>query len=1093
MAKFSEENLPNADCLQSANSSVVDSRERPALAGHDQGGGKRKLDELQGKPATDPTKEFSAREPFLLELFCGTAGVSAQFKRAGGKALGIDHHLNRNRLKSAAVKLDLTKPWVQTMVLEEVASGRVDGVHLGPPCGTSSRARNIPIKKKLKRQGVPSPKPLRSSRWPDGLPNLKGVNKERVAAANELYSFCRRVIEACERHNVLFTVENPTNSFMWETSFFRHLVDNHFFSDVDACEYGSEHKKSTGFLSNFFPNRLQLKCSGSHVHKPWTIKRSELGKWEFDTAKAAEYTIQMSQAIAMSFMDVFQCDPRFSFDDSVVNYAPKIASQLQPRRTRGPLLVAEFKHKVTIECFASDHPPKVISFDAVAPWQGVPIGSKLIDLQPIQSQKGECGRLAATYGVFFNEEEFISKVAELTHPFDMPMYLDESNLEAMTFILSHSPSEVAVYRSECIRYYIDRAKLLSQEEKALHDSMHSDLRPVMKSKRLLLFKEMLRDAGVSDEALFQDMVEGFKLIGDLNPSGQFQSKWKPASLSSDQLAQTAKWAQHAVVSSCKRVLEDNEIAVSVWEESIAQAALDKQWLKGPFTAAEISSRVGNDWIPARRFGVRQGGKIRPVDDFSQFLINSSVSCHEKIDLEGIDHICATARFFMGAVDESGACRFGGGGNSMLFCHRSWPADWNRSLKGRCLELKHAYKQLVRHPNDNWVSIIAVVNPLDSQVYFFEAIALPFGSVSSVIAFNRVARARRMILSRVFKLVVTNFFDDFCQIETELLATSSQQTAELVLDLLGWEISRGEDKRKPFASSFEILGAVISFEFEKVAFVRVSNKPSRVEQLVAVVDDLKKQLGRKVSRTIIESLKGRLLYAAGHTHGRCTQLACQLLHKFSGDGPFVILTAELIHAVVMALDQLTNAKPREIMPWSQQRTVLLFTDGAVEDDFGCVTYGALLVDMAVGKRFYFGGHIPDSLVNDWRSKGKKHVIAQAEIYPILVSKETWADLIYQRSVLWFTDNESARMALIRNYSPVIDNFLLLQVNSQLDLRVEARHWYSRVPSKSNPSDAASRLSFEAYSDACWSEPVFQLCLDCIVQLSELKRLLERGGK
>ena len=208
--------------------------------------------------------------------------------------MGIDHRLNRNRLKSAAVKLDLTESWVQAMILDEIASGRVDGVHLGPPCGTSSKARNIPIKKKLKRQGVPSPKPLRSSRRPDGLPNLKGVNKERVASANLLYSFCRSVIEACERYNVLFTVENPTNSFMWETSFFRHLVDNHFFSDVDACEYGSEHKKSTGFLSNFFPTRLQLKCSGSHVHKPWTIKRSELGKWEFDTAKAAEYHTDVS-------------------------------------------------------------------------------------------------------------------------------------------------------------------------------------------------------------------------------------------------------------------------------------------------------------------------------------------------------------------------------------------------------------------------------------------------------------------------------------------------------------------------------------------------------------------------------------------------------------------------------------------------------------------------------------------------------------------------------------------------------------------------------------------------------------------------------
>ena len=205
----------------------------------------------------------------------------------------------------------------------------------------------------------------------------------------------------------------------------------------------------------------------------------------------------------------------------------------------------------------------------------------------INSQKGNCGRLAATYGVYFNEEVFINKVSDVTHPFDMPLHLDESDLSAMNFILSRSPSEVAEYRNECIRYYIDRAKFLSRGEKELRDSMHADLRPVVKSKRLLLFKEMLKDAGVSDEALFQDMVDGFRLIGDVNPSGQFQSKWKRASLSSDQLAQTAKWAQRGVVSSCKRVLEDEEIAVSVWEESMAQAGSDKQLLKGPFTADEI--------------------------------------------------------------------------------------------------------------------------------------------------------------------------------------------------------------------------------------------------------------------------------------------------------------------------------------------------------------------------------------------------------------------------------------------------------------------------------------------------------------------------
>lgn len=51
--------------------------------------------------------------------------------------------------------------------------------------------------------------------------------------------------------------------------------------------------------------------------------------------------------------------------------------------------------------------------------------------------------------------------------------------------------------------------------------------------------------------------------------------------------------------------------------------------------------------------MRQGNKIRPVDDFSQYLINSSITCHDKIDLEGIDNICAVARFFVGAPQGDG--------------------------------------------------------------------------------------------------------------------------------------------------------------------------------------------------------------------------------------------------------------------------------------------------------------------------------------------------------------------------------------------------------------------------------------------------------
>ena len=103
----------------------------------------------------------------------------------------------------------------------------------------------------------------------------------------------------------------------------------------------------------------------------------------------------------------------------------------------------------------------------------------------------------------------------------------------------------------------------------------------MATKRLLLFKEMMADAGVVDPLLFEELCNGFRLVGDLSPSGQFPPQWKPAVLGIEQLRQTAVWAQRAVVGSCRRVLEDPEVAAAVWQETIEQAAEDKRWALSP--------------------------------------------------------------------------------------------------------------------------------------------------------------------------------------------------------------------------------------------------------------------------------------------------------------------------------------------------------------------------------------------------------------------------------------------------------------------------------------------------------------------------------
>ena len=110
-----------------------------------------------------------------------------------------------------ALALDLTKASSQKLVLDLVQSKRLAAVHLAPPCGTSSRAREI--------YAVPGcPQPLRSPLHADGLPGLSFLQRTRVSAANKLYRFTAEVIRACHSLGVLWSLENPQSSMFWLTS-----------------------------------------------------------------------------------------------------------------------------------------------------------------------------------------------------------------------------------------------------------------------------------------------------------------------------------------------------------------------------------------------------------------------------------------------------------------------------------------------------------------------------------------------------------------------------------------------------------------------------------------------------------------------------------------------------------------------------------------------------------------------------------------------------------------------------------------------------------------------------------------------------------
>eukprot|EP00973_Karenia_brevis_P042804 5925375-Karenia_brevis.AAC.1 len=69
-------------------------------------------------------------------------------------------------------------------------------------------------------------------------------------------------------------------------------------------------------------------------------------------------------------------------------------------------------------------------------------------------------------------------------------------------------------------------------------------------------------------------------------------------------------------------------------------------LAGPFGVDHLVNILGPRWVGARRFGIKQGQKVRAIDDFSEFLINSTFGSHEKVKINSLDHVIQTARAFM---------------------------------------------------------------------------------------------------------------------------------------------------------------------------------------------------------------------------------------------------------------------------------------------------------------------------------------------------------------------------------------------------------------------------------------------------------------
>ena len=125
---------------------------------------------------------------------------------------------------------------------------------------------------------------------------------------------------------------------------------------------------------------------------------------------------------------------------------------------------------------------------------------------------------------------------------------------------------------------------------------------------------------------------------------------------------------------------------------------------------------------------------------------------------------------------------------------------------------------------------------------------------------------------------------------------------------------------------------------------------------------------------------------------------------------------------------------------------------------------MIIDPGSGLIEFFGERVPAAVEQSWgRGCGRDQVIGQAEIAPLVVSAILWSEVIRERQVIAVVDNDSAKDAAIRGYSPSLPSVFLVAALWKAVAAANATPWFDRVPAPSNIADGPSRLDFKAVED------------------------------
>ena len=577
------------------------------------------------------------------------------------------------------------------------------------------------------------------------------------------------------------------------------------------------------------------------------------------------------------------------------------------------------------------------------------------------------------------------------------------------------------YRADRLGFWLRRLQALHSEERELKATMDPEVAITLKDKNILLWKEMLVAAKYPDMGVVDEFTQGSELVGTVERTGLWPSRFQPATISLDELDSVAAMERGLLHQQFAGAAPHAE---EVWRKTMDE--VDAGTLVGPLSLSDVPP----DHPLSKRFGIMQGQKVGCIDDFSRSSVNSCVQSCESPKPHTLDVFGALCVMMMSTVAKTGA--------------------W----KGRTFDLVGAYRQCAVRPSSRKYAHIAVQHPSTLEVFAFRMKALPFGAIRSVHSFLRVSFSLWFLLVTEFMVLATNYFDDYVVLASDDETASLTSCIHMFFNLVGWDFAEVGNKAPDFSCLFQALGVVVDVTSMHKGLATVGNTDSRRSELVHVLNSVLEK--GALARHEALRLRGRLQFAAGNLFGRVAKSALSIItmHAYGVRGSK--LSDQAIMALRLYVRLLVLGKPRELKPASNLvwyiQTDASFEPGPTGDLAGI---GAVLFDPLGKPVKFFSNQLSSAMVQALNPLYKKNAIFECEFFALFCAFLLWGDDI-SGAVVMYTDNNAVRDVMIACHTNNELAKVILVATLGLECEKQLQPWYARIPTDSNMADGPSRM-------------------------------------